>query len=221
MTRPPDAAELTAGLTEVDSKPDPELEALPEPRRPGRRLTLVAMGLTAVIAFAMAFGLRGEAIYSLSSGPPLELGNLADFDPATAQTNRWVHGEALLATGGAIRYGRPLEGDTYRLAPVAGNDKIWVQVRVPAGLEGPRFVPPTSFVGRLVPFSSAGMRYAGLSEAVESTASARVPEGAWLIVDGEAPATMRWAIGLILLFVGFAAFNVYGLVRLSRPVRDA
>jgi hypothetical protein len=48
-----------------------------------------------------------------------------------------------------------------------------------------------------------------------------MPEQAYLLVDGEAPSTMRWALGLMALFVGFAGFNLFGLYRLVRPIRDA
>jgi hypothetical protein len=204
-----------------EGAPDPELEALPEPRRPGRRLTLAALVITASAALLMAFSLLGEVRYALRGGSPHELGNLVAFDSTTVEKNSYVHGEALLSTTGAIRYGRPMETDTYRLAPVSGNDRLWVQVRVPAGLEGPRFVPPTSFVGRLVPVSDAGLRYAGLPEAVANASANRMPEQAFLLVDGEAPRTTRWAIGLMALFVGFAGFNLFGLYRLVRPIRDA
>jgi hypothetical protein len=218
MTRSSDTAELGVA---APGAADPELESLPEPRRPGRNLTLAAMTVTALLAVGMAFGLRGEASYALRSDAPRQLGNLVELDLATAVPNSWVHGEALLATGGAVRYGRPLESDSYRLAHVAGNNKLWVQVRVPAGMEGPRFVPPTSFVGRLVPVAGAGIRFAGLGQAVSSGAHVELPADAWLLVDGEAPSTTRWSLGLILLFLGFAAFNVYGLIRLLRPVRDS
>jgi len=221
MARRPDAAEFPPLPLSGDASPDPELEALPAPRRPGRNLTLAAMAVTTLVALAMTWGLAGEARYALAAGPPQDLGNLAHLQSSSAEPNRWVHGEALLATSGAIRYGRPLERDTYRLAPVAGNDRVWVQVRVPEGMEGPRFVPPTSFVGRLVPAKSAGLRYAGLGAAVKSVVQAPMPEDAWLLIDGEAPSTTRWALGLMALFLAFAAFNVYGLLRLLRPVRDA
>jgi hypothetical protein len=213
MSRPPDTAELPSLALPAR---DPDLEALPEPRRPGRRLTLVSMSVTAVVALAMAWALGGEATYSLAKGPPKDLGNLSELKPSAALANTWVHGEALLGSAQAIRYHRPLEDDSYRLAPVAGNDAIWVQIRVPEGMEGPRFVPPTSFVGRLVPISSAGLRHSGLDDAVETAGAGKVPDGAWLLVDGEAPATTRWAIGLVVMFLGFAAFNAYGLTRLLR-----
>ncbi|MFO0568495.1 MAG: hypothetical protein U0263_22730 [Polyangiaceae bacterium] len=217
MTRRP-AAELSE-LT-LPAEPDPELEALPAPRRPGRTLTLVTMAVTALFAVAMAVALRGEASYALTRGAPTSLGNLTELEPKHELANTWVQGEALLSSTRAVRYGRPLEGDTYRLAPIAGNDKIWVQVRVPEGMEGPRFVPPTSFVGRLIPFSTAGLRHSGVASAAALAGGGKNPEVGWLLIDGEAPQTTRWALGLVLLFAAFAIFNVWGLVRLLRPVED-
>ena len=221
MTRPPDAADAAElPLAVPDDTHDPELEALPEPRRPGRALTLGCMALTALVALLMALSVRGEAAYALTKGPPTELGNLASFEPRAELANTWAHGEALLGSTNAIRYQRPLESGSYRLAPVAGNPKLWVQIRVPEGLEGPHFVPPTSFVGRLLPMSDASIRHAGLPAAVETAQAGRIADDAWLLVDGEAPSSTRWAIGLIALFVVFFAFNVWGLYRLLRPVRD-
>ena len=178
------------------------------------------MAVTTLAALAMALTLRADARYALESGPPAEVDDLTHFQPAPALANRWVHGQALLGTQGAIRYGRPLDGDTFRLAPVAGNNHIWVEVRVPEGMEGPRFVPPTSFVGRLLPFSSAGLRHQDLPDAVAAAGGAHVPAGSWLLIDGESPSSTRWSLGLIALFIGFAAFNLWGLYKLIRPVRD-
>jgi len=213
MTRSPNTAELRAGL-DSDAAADPELEALPEPRRPGRMLTLAAMTLTALFSLFMTYALKGEAVYALQGGSPADLGNLSQTKPTSHQANTWVRGEAALRTTGAIRYSRPLEADSYRMTRVADNDRIWVQIRVPAGLEDRYFVPPTSFVGRFMPIAEAGLRHRGLEQA------AAIPEDAWLLVDGEAPSTTRWALGLLALFVAFAIFNIYGLVRLLRPVKD-
>lgn len=218
MTDPPNPTlELPIGASPGDA----DLADLPAPRRPGRTLTLIAMSVTAAVALAMSFALRHDALYAARGDGVTLLGNLADWRPEPELSNKWVRGEALLSATRAVRYARPLESDSYRLAQVAGNDRIWVQIRVPAGEEGPRFVPPTTFVGRLIPLSRTGLRYADLSNAVTETGQAPMKPDSWVLLDGESPATTRWALGLIALFLAFAAFNVYGLVRLLRPVRDA
>ena len=202
-----------------DESSDPELEELPRPRRPGRVLTLVMLALTSVASLAMAWSLAGAARYALLSGPPANIGDLTQLKPSSSEANRWVRGEALLAVEGATRYSRPLDRDSFRLAPVAGNRHLWVEIRVPSGNEGPYFVPPTSFVGRLLPASRAGLRYQGLVRRIRN--GGRVPGDIWLLVDGESPAGTRWALGLFLLFAGFAMFCGYGLFQLLRPVRDS
>lgn len=211
-------AELTLPIPDGEER-DPDFEVLPEPRRPGRKLTLACMVLTACLSLLMVWSLRNQVAFALSSGPPTDLQNLAHAELGSARANSWVRGEALLVSNGAVRYGRPLESDTYRLARVAGNERLWVEIRVPEGMEGPHFVPPTSFVGRLVPLDSAGIHYSGLQGALADAGNAP-PEGSWLLVDGAAPSTSRWALGLVALFIGFALFNLYGIVRILRPVRD-
>lgn len=194
---------------------------MPEPRRPGRRLTLFALALTALASLLMLYGLRHELVFALRGGPPLDVGAMASFQPAPEHENRFVRGEGSLTRGAAVRYRRPLEPVSYRLAQVADNPRIWVQVTVPEELEGPHFVPPTSFVGRLVPMSSAGLRMRGLREAMARTGTAEDVDRAWLLIDAEGPNTLRWAIALAVLFIGFAAFSLWGLVRLLVPVKHA
>jgi hypothetical protein len=80
-----------------------------------------------------------------------------------------------------------------------------------------RFVPPTSFVGRLVPANRGGIRLSWLDDAIAHAGRPPVPSDAWLLIDGEAPATTRWTLGFAALLLGFAAFNLFGLRRLLRP----
>jgi hypothetical protein len=218
MPPSPDVAELP--LAGPQAAEDPDFEALPQPRRPGKRITLATLTATTVVTLLLAFALRGEAAYALGSGSPTDLGDLGALQPVRAQANSWVRGAGELGTAGAIRYARPLESDSFRLAPITGNPGLWVEIRVPEGMEGPRFVAPSSFVGRLVPISSAGLRYSSLDAWVAEVGGATLPDNAWVLVDDEAPAATRWAMGLFALFVGFAAFNLYGLYRLLRPVKD-
>jgi hypothetical protein len=201
-------------------EPDPELLALPAPPKRERALTVALMATTAIAALVVAWTLRGEAGYALASGEPADVGDLALFAPGTPHENRYVRGVGSLASTGAIKYGRAAEGDSFRLAPIAGNEKIWVEIRVPEGFEGPRFIPPSAFAGRLVPFERSGLRHASLSGAVEERGGARVPEGSWILVDGTSPRASRWALALATLFVGFALWNTVSAARLVARVRD-
>lgn len=199
---------------------DADLEALPPPRRPWRKVTLLVMSATLLGSLWLLSSLRGELLFSLSGGAPRDRGELAGLAPSSADANTWVQGQGELEAQGAIAYRKPLESDSYRLSRVRGASKLWVQVRVPSDDDDPehqRFVSPTSFVGRLVPFAQAGLRLGRLSEAVAEAGRPPLPVDAWLLVDGEAPRTTRWTLGLSVLLVGFAAFNLVGLGRLLRP----
>jgi hypothetical protein len=202
---------------------DADLEALPAPRRPWRKLTLAVMAGTLVGSLGLLVALAGELSFSFKGGSPRGVGELAGFKPSAEDENAWVQGEGELEVRGAVAYRRPLESDSYRLSRVSGTNKLWVQVRVPWDDDDPdhkRFVPPTSFVGRLVPLDHGGLRLSQLEGAVAEAGRPALPSDAWLLIDGEAPATTRWTLGVGLLLLGFAAFNLFGLVRLLRPATD-
>jgi hypothetical protein len=202
------------------AEPDPELTALPAPPKRERTFAVVMMVLTAAAALVMSVLLFGEARYALSAGAPHDVGELTTLKPTGDLSNRYVFATGLLGTTGAIRYARTAESDSFRLMPVAGNPGIWVEIRVPEGFEGPRFVPPTKFAGRLVPMANAGMRHVGLAKAVKDQTDVTVPADAWLLIDGSSPRASRWAIALAAMFVAFAGWNVFGVARVLRPVRD-
>src|SRR3954470_9713326 len=102
MPRYPSSPELLA--TRAASDHDLDLEALPAPRRPWRRATLAALTLSAVGSLALAFELRGEAVFALESGPPVDVGELNRFHATAAYENTWVHGNGTLRPDGAVRY---------------------------------------------------------------------------------------------------------------------
>jgi hypothetical protein len=206
-------------VTSATTQHDPELESLPKPRRPWRRLTLAVMAVTAVSCSGLVVGLVGPAAYATRGGKPADLGNLTDVQLAPRLANQWVQGRGQLDETG-LEYRRPLDSDRFRLAPLVGRPQLWVEVRVPADLDIEHFVPPSSFVGRLVPVAGAGLAYSGIPDAVQRTVGESLPSGAWLLLDGEAPNGSRWALGVIGLLGFFVAFSVGGAVHLLRPVRD-
>jgi hypothetical protein len=202
----------------LSGPPLPELAELPPPRRPFRRATLVTLGTGAVASLVFAAAVAADVRYSLRMEAARDIGTLTRLAPAQELADTWVRAEGQLSVTEAIRYRRPLERDSYRLASVEQNPRIWVQIRVPEGEEDPRFVPPDSFVGRLIPVSGLGLRQRGLAEAIGDAGLSPVRGDAWLLVDGESPAALRWVLGLLALLLAFAAFNVVGLVRLLRPI---
>ena len=107
---------------------DPELLALPAPPRRERTAALVVMAITSLAALGMCAALAGEAIYALSPGRPQEVADLAALAAGPALANRYVRGQALLGTSGAVRYGRLA---TWEVSEVPGADSGWV-----AALEG-------------------------------------------------------------------------------------
>lgn len=211
MSTPPERVLAAPGGV---AEPDPELIALPSPPKGERRITVAVMIVTTFAALLLAWSLRGEAKYATSEGAPIEVGDLTNFSPSAAEDNRYVRGNGALGTTGAIRYGRAAEGDTFRLAPVAGNEKLWVEIRVPEGFEGPRFIPPSSFAGRLVRMSSAGVRQLTLRSDVTDKTGVKIPDDAWLLIDSTSPRASRWALLLTIVLIAFAAWNVVGLVRI-------
>jgi hypothetical protein len=196
---------------------DPELEALPEARRPWRRTTLATLGATFVLSLLLAGGLRSPAAFATWSGPPRELGSLTHVQLGPASENTWAHGAGVVGDR-AVEYRRPLDRDRYRLAPLEGNRRLWVELRVPGEIDPSRYVPPNSFVGRLVPLARVGLQHEALETAIESALGGPAPKDAWVLFDGEAPATNRWAVGLAALAIAFATFSGFAIVRLIRHV---
>ena len=200
---------------------DPELLALPDPPRRERTLTVVVLAFAEVLSLAMVFALRKDVAYALATSTPASVGELrtAPVSTLAASENRLVRADGMPGAAGGIRYERPFVDDTFRTMPVAGREDVWVDVRLPAGQESGRWEPPRTFAGRLVRFGQAGPRHRGLASAIERTTGRRIPADAWLLVDGEAPDSARWTILLAAMFLGFAAWNVYAIARIVRPVR--
>jgi len=197
---------------------DPELESLPEPRRPWRRTTLFALGMVGTSALALMLSLGHEVTYALTDGQPLKLGELASFSPEGKHTNRWVQGRADLGTELA-GYRRPLDPDRFRLAPVVGNPKLWVELREPSGSREEYFIPPSSFVGRLVPLQKSGLAYSQLRQALHDSGQPTPDEDAWVLSDGTSPQSYRWLFGVLGVLLAIAGFCTFGLYHLAGPVR--
>lgn len=208
----------TSDVTQPDKLTDPELQALPAPRRPWRRATLASLGVTLLASSWLCASLVSDASYALMSGQPTEISKLSEFEPEPRHENAWVHGIGALDAPPLV-YRRPLDPDRFRIAPVEGNPALWVELRQPEGTLGEHFVPPTSFVGRLVPLSDPGLRYAGLLDALAESGQQPPGRDAWLLIDGESPDSDTWVFGVMALLLAFAAFSAWGIYTLTVPAR--
>ena len=182
------------------------------------------MALAAVCGVLMVYLLSSEVRYAFSSGVPTNVGSLSSFDAAawtadeSNQAKQYVEATATLTNEGAVRYSRPFEGDSFRLQPARGNDRVWVEIRVPEGMDSDRFVAPQAFTGRLVPLAAAGIRHFHAARNVELQTGHRIRPDALLLVDGASPRASRWAIALACLFTFFVGWSVFNIVRIVRPV---
>lgn len=215
-----DLSEPDAGRREDDKDElDPELLQLPDPPKRERSITVALLVFTALVSLAMCIALRRDAAYAFADAQWQEFGDLGAAPASAFGDNRYVRAKTMLGAAHAIRYERPLVSDSFRLMPVAGRPNVWVEVRVPPRGENIRWVPPGEVTGRLVRFEAAGPRHRGLADAVRDATGEPVPAGSWLLVDGTAPSDARWAVLLVVLFVGFAAWNVFATAKLLRKAK--
>lgn len=199
---------------------DPELLGLPDPPKRDRTLTVALLLLTAIASVAMVVALRRDAAYAFAPDRARDVGDLTSVSTDGFVENEYVHGRAMLGAAHAIRYERPLVSGSFRLMPVAGRPNVWVEVPVPPRGENIRWVPPSEVTGRLVRFDAAGPRHRGLADAVRDATGEAIPSGSWLLVDGAAPDGARWAVMLVVLFIGFAMWNAFATAKLLRPVKS-
>jgi len=210
---------LPSPSREEEDALDPELLDLPDPPKRERTATVAMLLFTAACSLAMVFALRQDAAYAFASPRAVDLGDLGSAPASAFVQNGYVHGTAMLGAAHAIRYERPFVSDSFRLMPVAGRPNVWAEVRVPAGAENVRYVPPGEVTGHLVKFDSAGPKHRGLASAVRDATGQQVPANAWLLVEGDAPTSARWAILLVAMFFAFAAWNLGVTAKLLRRVR--
>jgi len=197
---------------------DRDLVALAPPPRTEKIFTLALMTLVALAALLLIVLLRGEVAYALTKPVPFDMGILGSTAPDRSLADHYVRGRGTLAAARGISYERPMEGDSFRLVPLADQSNLWVEVRLPQGMEAGTFILPSSFVGRLVPFAKAGLRHRGLQDAMETASGGRTGNEAWLLVDGASPRASRWALALVALLGYFVSWNLLGIARILRPV---
>lgn len=186
---------------------DAELEAIASARAlPARRALTAVRVVSIVFAAILAFALRHDLRYALSPSSAIELSRAATTAELSAAAHRSVSMGGIPGGVGAVDYRRPLQGGVYRLAPLVDRPDVFVELRLPDGVDPARFVPPTSVQGRLVPIDDGGVRFGDARGLLERATGRAVPANAFLLESGaqpslRAPAALLGAVALLVLMV--------------------
>lgn len=192
-------------------------KSLPPPPNSRRWATLIGLLIIAISAWLVAFALYPAASFSLAKGEAHDLGPLASADLKSA--GRWVQGSGKISEK-ALGFERHGERGSFRLTKLRGREDLWLLLRVPEGLEKgvdgkELYIPPSHFVGRLLPMAHAGLTYAPILALIQGEGDSA--DGTYLLVDGEMPKSHRDTLlaALVLALVGLACFSLTARLALS------
>jgi hypothetical protein len=197
---------------------DPDLVALPAPSRT-RSLSGIALMVTVLLlSLGLMVRFRGDLEYFwLAERAPRELGRADRISVGTLEDNEYVSLEGMPMASGSVRFRRLNREGTFRIYPLAGQPKVFVERFTPEGRSTSR-EEHGLYTGRMVRFATAGGSYRSVRAYLEQQLGTPVADDAWLLVDGEAPGTRYWTVALYAVLAAFFLFNVVMLWRYSRPI---
>lgn len=174
-----------------------------------RWVALGAMLLLWAGCSVVVVGLWGPARYSLSASDPVSLGDLAeaDLDGGPAYVRAMVEFD-----GRALAFSRRGGGD-YWLAPVARRPEVLVVLQVPSAL-GATYIPPRIVAGRVLSLRDAGAH----ERPVLQLAGKEHPEARFLLLEGQSPRAMRWALVALALSAAVASACLGVAFKFWRPL---
>lgn len=191
---------------------DPELIALPAPPSGRRIATLALMAAVVAASIALAASLRGDVAYFFSSPRPIDLGDVSAVDPATLTPNTFVRVSGTPSLAGSVRYRRIVTGEQYVVAPLAGQQTIYVHM--PASME---HTARTEHTGRLVTFGQLGGRMRDVQEHFARRMDMPASGESFVLLLDEPPASSVWALGLVILCGIFVIVDLALVLRWFRP----
>lgn len=198
---------------------DAELVALPAPSRTRTLSGMALMVTVMLLSVGLMFRFGGDFRYFwLASRAPTDLGRADRVSVGDLEDDTYVTLEAMPLASQAVRFRRLAREGMFRIYPLAGQPKIFVE----------RFTPDTSrtareehgtYTGRLIRFAEAGGSYRSVRGYLEQQLGAPVGDDAWLLVDGERPGDRYWIAALYAVLAVFFVFNAVMVFRYSRPLR--
>lgn len=199
-----------------------EPESLPPPPHFRRRVALFSLVIVGLAALLVTGLLYPAARFSLENGPPRDLGRLSEANLTSA--GAWVRGTGRPSQE-ALAFRRTGHPGNFRLTRLEDRPNLWIVLPVPQGAVSPSrgepltnetYVPPSTFVGRLVPLDEAGAMFAPIVSMIgESSAS----EDGFLLVEGDSPRSYRPFLfaALLLAIVGLGCLSFATLLAKRSP----
>ena len=167
---------------------DAELEAIAESRHAsGARVAFIARLFAIGASAALAFALRHDLRFALSSQTPIELSSSPSTAELQGASHRLVDIHGVPGGVGAVDYRRPIGNGMYRLAPLVDHPDVYVELRLPDGIDPTRYIPPTSLHGRLVPMDEGGARFSSARALIESSTGRPPPAQTFILEEGARP----------------------------------
>jgi hypothetical protein len=205
----------------ADDELDADLVALPAPSRT-RGLTGVALMVTVLFLSAGLMVLyRGDLHYfAFATTVPRDLGVADRISVGDLEENEYVTLRGMPLAARAIRFRKLGQTGLFRVYPLAGQSKIFVERFSEDGTRSGRGRPHGIYSGRMMRFADAGAGYKSVRQYLEQRMGTPVPDDAWLLIDGEAPGDRYWTVAMYAMLVFFFGFNVIVLFKHSRPVKD-
>ena len=168
---------------------------------------------------ALVFALRVDLRYALAPHETVVLGASPTSAQLAAATHRHVSIDGIPGGVGAIDYRRPLRDGVYRLAPLVDRSDVYVELRLPDGVDPARFVPPTRVDGRLVPIDDGGARFSHVRAMIERASGKPAPANTYLLEQGAAP-TLRAPSAIVAMLAGVLCLGQIAMLIGSLKKRD-
>lgn len=197
---------------------DADLVALPAPSRTRTVSGMALMVTVMLLTVGLMIRFAGDFQYFwFASAAPRDLGRADRVSVGTLEANEYVTLEGMPMASRAVRFRRLAREGTFRIYPVAGQPKIFIERFTPDGRTTAR-EEHGAYSGRMIRFSQAGGSYRSVRGYLEQQLGSPVGDDAWLLVDGEKPGDRYWTAALYAVLISFFLFNAAMLWRYSRPI---
>jgi len=187
------------------------------------------MGVVVVLSLLILWWFRFEVLYFFASTQPRDLGVATDLDAGKLPSNRYVTIEAWPNPTRAVKFQRRFRDEIYRVTPVVGQKKIFIQTTRTEKQDGNKrsgessgsSIIEGSYTGRLVSFKDLESTfltrsgYAGVRLFFREKLFVEITDDCFLLMDGVTPHSY-W--GYLVLAIVVAVFGLGNSVLIGRHI---